>query len=255
MNVLIFEDEVPAYEKLVLLIEKELPECEIKGWARSVEEAKSLIDKTDQIDLVFSDIELLDGNSFEIYKAVDLECPIIFSTAFDQYLFDAFQVNGIAYLLKPYTRQKFQEAIEKYKTLFQSTEHSSLDANVIEELKSIIESDKKTYKKRFSVKKKGGIKILNVSDLIAFEANGDFCTALDKDVQKHIVNYTLGEIESKIDPSKFFRINRSEIINIDYIENIEPYFKNKLAIKMKTLSDPLYTSRAKTPLFRNWLDS
>jgi len=199
MRILILEDELPAYEKLRTFIEKNIESHNILGWARSITEAKKLISDHPAPDLIFSDIELLDGSSFEVFEAHKVECPIIFSTAFDQYLFQAFQTNGIAYLLKPYSEESFQEALRKYHTLFESNKPKSIDQNVISELRNIIEGDKKTFKRRFSIKKK--------------------------------------------------------IINIDFVENIEPHFKNRLAIRMAKRKELMHTSSSKTPSFRTWLDS
>ncbi len=255
MKVIIFEDEIPAYEKLLGYINTNIPEVKILGWGRSIVEAEMLLEKNPEVELIFSDIELLDGNSFSVFGKSKVNCPIIFSTAFDQYLFQAFQSNGIAYLLKPYTESNFKEALGKYHTLFENGKAATIDQNVITELKAIIEGEKTSYKRRFSIKKKSGIKILNIEDIVSFEANGDFCVAYDSAMNKHIINYNLGNIESKIDPKQFFRINRSEIINIDYVDNIEPHFKNRLAIKLAKRPEAVYTSSTKTPSFRTWLDS
>jgi len=253
MKILIFEDEIPAYEKLLGHIEKELPKATILGWGRSLKEVKHFLEKHKDVDVIFSDIELLDGVSFDVFEKIKVNCPIIFCTAFDQYLFQAFKTNGIAYLLKPYTDENFRESIEKYRSLFGSPQEV-IDQDVISELKLILHDDKKQYKKRFSVKKKGGIKLLNIENIGSFEASGDFSFAHDTSKEKHIVNYSIGEIESKIDPRQYFRINRSEIVNIDCIDKIEPYFKNRLAIILKHLPEPLYTSSTKTKEFRIWLD-
>lgn len=255
MKVIILEDEIPAYEKLLGLIKKNIPEVTVLGWARSIEEGKVLFEKNAQPDLVFSDIELLDGNSFSLYETLKVECPIIFSTAFDNYLFQAFQTNGIAYLLKPYTEENFKEALGKYHTLFDGSASKKIDKNVISELKAIIEGEKIAYKQRFTIKKKTGIKILSIADVVSFEASGDFSIAYDNQSNKHVVNYSIGDIEKKINPAQFFRINRSEIINIDYVDNIEPHFKNRLTIKLAQREDVVYTSSSKTPSFRTWLDS
>jgi len=255
MKVLILEDEIPAYNKLLTYVNSAIPNVELLGWGRSVKEAVELLQKHEKIDLIISDIELLDGNSFEAFESYKIECPIIFSTAYDQYLFQAFQTNGIAYLLKPYTQESFKEALEKYNVLFASNPQVQLDKHVIKELRNIIEGEKKTYKRRFSIKKKTGIKILNVEDIVSFEANGDFSLAYDIQKQKHIINYSLGDIEKKVDPAQFFRINRSEIVNIDFIEKIEPHFKNRLSIRLKHRDEPVFTSGNKTPMFRTWLDS
>ena len=136
INVIIIEDELPAYKKLETYTAAHIPDSKVIGWARSVEEAKDLIDQTNNIDLIISDIELLDGNSFEIFEEVKVNCPIIFCTAFDKYLFKAFQTNGIAYILKPYTEESFKEAIGKYINLF----NTSSDNKNIESVKSLITS-------------------------------------------------------------------------------------------------------------------
>lgn len=255
MKVIILEDEIPAYEKILGLIQSNITEVNILGWGRSIKEAETLLTEHPEVELIFSDIELLDGNSFTVFGKMKVSSPIIFCTAFDQYLFQAFQTNGIAYLLKPYTEENFKEALGKYNTLFESGRVNTIDRNVITELKAIIEGEKNSYKRRFSIKKKSGIKILNIEDIISFEANGDFCVGYDSQMNKHIINYTLGDVERKIDPKQFFRINRSEIINIDYVENIEPHFKNRLAIKLSKRPEAVYTSSTKTPSFRTWIDS
>ncbi len=253
MKILIFEDEIPAYEKLRAHIENTLPNAEYLGWARSIHEAKLLLNKHQQIDLIFSDIELLDGKSLSVFEEIKVNCPIIFCTAFDQYLLQAFKTNGIAYLLKPYDKTSFDEALGKYKSLFK-TSKKKLDPGLISELKLILESERESYKTRFSIKKKGGIKLLSVNDIICIQANGDFCFANDVKREKHIINSSLSLVENKLNPKQFFRINRSEIINIDCIEKIEASFKNKLAIKMKAFDETLYTSSSKTKSFRAWLD-
>ncbi|MEM6966524.1 MAG: LytTR family DNA-binding domain-containing protein [Bacteroidota bacterium] len=254
MNILILEDEIPAYQKLLTFIHTEIADGKVVGWARSIEEAALFFSKKPQLDLIISDIELLDGISFELFEKTKVDCPIIFCTGFDQYVLRAFKTNGIAYLLKPYSLENFREAYEKYKTLFAKKETKPIDENILKELQEILHSDKKSYKQRFTVKKKDGIKLLDTKDIGAFEANGDFCMAIDREGKKHALNSTLSEVEEKIDPTRFFRINRSQIINVDFLEKVEPYFKNRLAIKMKFTKEIVYTSSNKTPSFRKWLE-
>lgn len=255
MKILIIEDEIPAYQKLLSFVQFEIPNHQLIGWARSVEEAKLLLNGPQQPDLILSDIELLDGNSFQVFENRTIKCPIIFCTAFDQYVLKAFQTNGIAYLLKPYTLENFQEAFHKYKTLFSDNAPAeSIDSQVFLELKNILASDKKSYKQRFTIKKKGGIKLIETKDIGCFEANGDFCQAIDTKGLKHVINFTLSDIENKVDPTLFFRINRSQMINISFIEKIDPYFKNRLSIKLTNMKDTLLTSGTKTPEFRKWIE-
>ena len=261
MNILILEDEIPAYQKLLSFIHSEIPDGKVMAWARSIEEAKSFLspnaatpNKNISPDLIFSDIELLDGISFEVFEEIQVSCPIIFCTGFDQYILRAFKTNGIAYLLKPYSIENFREAYEKYQLLFAKNETQTLDNQLLKNLQNILQSDKKSYKQRFTLKKKDGIKLMDAKDIACFEANGDFCMAVDAAGKKHVLNFTLSEVEEKIDPKKFFRINRSEIINVDFLEKVEPYFKNKLALKMSYAKEAVYTSGTKTPDFRKWLE-
>jgi len=254
MNVLVFEDEILAKEKLFGFIANELPEAQIIGWGRSVEESKKLIHQNEKIDLIFSDIKLMGGTAFNIFSEVKISCPIIFCSAYDQYLVNAFQTNGIAYLLKPYTKESFNQAVQKFKTLFNKEEQVQIAKATIKDLYDIVEGQTKRYKSRFAVKKNSGIKLLSVEDVVIFEASGTFCLAIDNQKKKNIINSTLTEIEANLDPSKFFRINRSEIINIDFIDSIEPYFKNRLVIKLKNRQEMSNTSSAKTAEFRLWLE-
>lgn len=252
IRIIIIEDELPAYKKLESYVQAHVQEAEIVAWGRSVEESIEIINHANDIDLIISDIELLDGNSFEIFEKTKVKCPIIFCTAFDKYLFKAFQTNGIAYVLKPYDEDNFKEAVAKYSNLFKTQHKNPIEENVLSELKSLLAT--KAYKKRFSVKKKDGIKLLATEDIVSFIANGDFSFAYDTHKKKHVINYPLGQIENKVNPDQFFRINRSEIINIDFIEKIEPHFKNRLSIKMQTIEGPLRTSSNKTSEFRGWLE-
>jgi DNA-binding LytR/AlgR family response regulator len=254
MRIIIFEDEIPAYKKLLSYVEAELPNSKVLGWAQSITEGIQLLEKFDQVDLILSDIELLDGISFNIFEQKKVKTPVIFCTAFDEYLFKAFQTNGIAYLLKPYTQQNFKHALDKYKMLFSNSKKDKIDEDVLKQLKSLVKDENRSFKQRFSVKKKNGIKLLNSNEIINFEASGDFSFAYDNEGSKHVVNYSLGEIESKVNPNKFFRINRSEMINIDFIDHIESHFKNRLLIKMKKRKEDLFTSSSKTPFFRQWLE-
>ena len=254
MKILILEDEIPAYQKLLSFVKFEIPHHQLLGWARSVAEAKLLLADGEAPDLILSDIELLDGNSFEVFENTTVKCPIIFCTAFDKYVLKAFQTNGIAYLLKPYTLENFQEAFHKYTTLFENKQPKPIGNQVFQELKDILKSDKKAYKQRFTIKKKGGIKLIATDNIACFEANGDFCQAVDEKGQKHTINFTLSDIEQKVDPTKFFRINRSQMVQVTFIEKIDPYFKNRLAIKLRNRIEPMLTSGTKTAEFRKWIE-
>ena len=205
-------------------------------------------------DLILSDIELLDGKVFKLYEQYEIQSPIIFTTAYDQYLLEAFQTNGIAYLLKPFSDEELKKALDKYLKLFKSKESNTLDQQVIEEFKTALMSSQKEYKKRFTIKKSSGIFLLNTSDIAYFSASDDLVFAIDVNKKKHVVNYRMADLEELLDPSMFFRINRSEMVNIHFIEKMEAYFGNRLVVTMKNDKVDLKTSGPKTSTFRKWVE-
>lgn len=257
MDIFVLEDEIPAYQKLMGLINKEIPNSRIMAWARSVQEAEAFLASSEQNspDLIFSDIELLDGISFQVFEKNQVHCPIIFCTGFDQYLLRAFRSNGIAYLLKPYSTEDFREAFSKYQLLFDKKDAPPLDEALLSQLQQILQQDKQAFKQRFTAKKKEGIKIVEVENVVFFEAYGDFSFAIDKQGGKHLLNVSLANIERQVDPRQFFRVNRSQMVNIHFIEKVEPYFKNKLSLSLHNIKDTFLTSSNKTPAFRKWLEA
>ncbi len=256
MKLLILEDEIPAYEKIKSYAMGRYPNGEIVGWARTVSEGRKFLSEHMEIDLILSDIELLDGLSIDLFEEVKVSAPIIFCTAFDQYLLRAFQSNGISYMLKPYNEESFHQAIDKFELLYYQKEaKQDLTLDTLTDIKQALSSKDKSYKKRFSIKKSEGILLVHTDDVVMIEANGDFCMIHDQEGRKHVCNQTLGDLESILNPMFFFRINRSEIVRIDYIEKIEQHFKNRLLLKMKKIDREVFTSGSKTPLFRKWIDS
>lgn len=258
MDIFVLEDEIPAYQKLMTLIINEIPNSRIIGWARSIQEAAVFLSTPgqDRPDLIFSDIELLDGISLQLFEKIEVNCPVIFCTGFDQYLLRAFRSNGIAYLLKPYSADDFREAYSKYQLLFDKATPPVLDEALLIRLQEILLQDKQSYKRRFTAKKKAGIKIIEVDAIAFFEAYGDFSFAIMQEGgNKHLLNISLANIERQVDPRQFFRVNRSQMVNIHFIDNVAPHFKNKLLITLRGVKDTLLTSGNKTPAFRKWLDS
>jgi len=254
MKILILEDETPAYNKLTSYV-SEIFNNEINhDWARSNSEGKKLL-VNHKYDLILSDIQLLDGISFDLFEETIITCPIIFCSAHDEYLFKAFNTNGIAYILKPYTKSDFNKAIEKYQTLFKKGDYTNLNTKTIKELKSALKEENNNFKKRFVIKKSNGIQLLNVADISLIEASGDFCIATDSIGKRHTISQNIGNIYQQLNTFKFFKINRSEIICIDFIEKIESHFKNRLLITLKTKNEKVMTSSSTTAEFRKWLES
>lgn len=255
MKVIILEDETPAFNKISKYLLEYKEDVEILAWYRSIEEASKNMDLFTQCDLLLSDIRLLDGNSFELLSELELHCPIIFCTAYNQYLQDAFDVNGIAYLNKPYSQDSFNKAMQKFDQLFKVGIDSSNENNgALRMIEKILEKNKNKYKLRFSVKKRDGIIIKLTSDILFFQASGDFCTFVDTNGARHSINYKISDLENVLDPEFFFRINRSEIIHINAIQKVSPYFKNKMKIQLENETHTFTTSGTKTSMFRKWLN-
>ncbi|WP_298781341.1 LytTR family DNA-binding domain-containing protein [uncultured Polaribacter sp.] len=254
MNILILEDEIPAYQKLIKCLHNFFDIKITHDWGRTIVDGELLL-KENNYDFILSDIQLLDGLSFNLFHKIKIEAPIIFCSAHDEYLFQAFNTNGIAYILKPYSQNDFDKAIHKYQALFKKGDYTTLDTNTIDALKSALQEESATHKKRFVIKKTSGIQLLNAIDITLISASGDFCLAIDKNGKRHTISKNLGVIYQQLNPKKFFKINRSEIINIDFIEKIESHFKNRLLISIKKHKEKVMTSSATTADFRKWLEN
>lgn len=252
-KILIIEDEIPARKKLKRFIEELNLSTEIIAELDTVQSAVDFL-KNHQPDLIFSDIELLDGNAFEIYQQVSVSCPIIFTTAYDQFWMNAFDGNGIAYLLKPFSKERFQKAWDKFILLGNTT---SKEDSAIANLTKLFQQNftEKHYKKRFSINTNQGIYFLETENILFFEANEGVIFAYDTKGKKHLLTETtLKEIEEQLNPLDFFRINRSEFVHKTYIEKIERYNKNTLAVKLKGFEAYLKTSQNNTASFREWVE-
>ena len=251
MNVLILEDEIPAFNKLLKHLQIVYSERLEYHWARSNAEAEAFL-KAHTYDLILSDIQLLDGLSFDVFNKINVLCPIIFCSAYDNYLFEAFKTFGIAYILKPYTEADFNEAITKFKQLFNTHQNSGIDKTTLKALKQAIQEPH--YKSRFVIKRASGIHLLQTDDISCIEASGDFCIATDVNGKRHNISEKIGQLITLLNPSWFFRINRSQIVNIKHIEKLDSHFKNRLVVFVKGKKEQLISSSSSTPEFRKWLE-
>ncbi|CAA9203155.1 LytR/AlgR family response regulator transcription factor [Flavobacterium collinsii] len=253
IKVLIIEDEIPARKKLKRFLGQLNEPVEVVGEMGTVEGSIAFLNNV-KVDLILSDIALLDGNAFEIYHQVKITCPVIFTTAYDQFWMEAFENYGIEYLLKPFSMERFQRAWDKYLLLGKSNTNES---DLIAKLNNLLQSEgqKKTYKERFSISSPKGIYFITTNDILFFEANEGVLFAFDAFGKRHLLNETtLKEIEVLIDSQSFFRINRSELIHKKYVERIERYSKNTFAIKIKGHEKQLKTSQSTTVSFREWIE-
>jgi len=254
LTILVLEDEQRAGEKLLGLLVAVCPDADTT-WLRSVRESIAYLRDAVILDLVFADIELLDGNVFSLFESVTPPCPIVFCTAYDSFYVDAFRTNGIAYLLKPYTAEQFDEAWNKYLLLFEKEETVTVPESFVDTIRDLLQNEGKRYKTTFPVKRRDGVFLLKCADIAYFQAQGDFVLAIDQTGTKHILSYSLSEIEEATDPDKFFRINRSEIVNGSSILKFAPYYKNRLAITLARPATVLHTSNSRTPQFRSWIEA
>jgi DNA-binding LytR/AlgR family response regulator len=265
MNVLILEDEVLAARQTVQFLERAGLITDAPPVVRSVEKALAWLGSNPMPDLIFSDIELLDGNVFSLYEQFRVTCPIIFTTAYDQFLLPAFRGNGIAYLLKPFDYEQFREALDKYQLLQGSfgtaasaaaAPKSGLTFEVLQELSQALRQNKQPqYKQRFTVRMRNSLYILTVDDVAFVQADEGVTFAVDAAGTRYPLTGTLTELERQLDPSRFGRLNRSELVNIAFVEKMEPYFNNRLAVKLRVTPEVvLTTSAAQTPEFRRWLE-
>ena len=250
-KIVIIEDESPARKKLKRFLEKKAAgQYKIIAELETVAEVKNYFEEEHAIDLVFSDIELRDGNVFEVYAEMAIKCPIIFATAYDKFLMNAFEVNGIEYLLKPYSYHRFEKAWEKFTNL---RENLTVDyAQLIGQLNQLTQPVQ--YKDQIAIKSSKGIYFLSISDVVSFRSDGGLIYVYDRWNKKHVMpQSTLKEIEEGLDPQQFYRINRSDCIHRKYIDKLERYDKNSYSVYLNNEGQVLKTSQSITPHFSAWL--
>ena len=251
MNILILEDEIPSYKKIMVYLSQIFEQGFDHIHVRSVEKARTVLLNENYFDLILSDIKLLDGTSFEIFNTISVEAPIIFCTAYDEHLLEAFKTNGIAYILKPFSLQELKEAIDKYHILFS---YKPIEQHFFNKFKMLLNQETRKYRKRFAIKKTSGIQLLETADVCYIEAFGDICKLIDGDGNLHTISSNIGKIMLELDPRYFFRVNRSQIVNIKFIQKIVPYSKNRLSISIAGLNTSIITSSNVTKNFRTWLE-
>lgn len=244
MKIVIIEDEPLAQEELTRLINKCFPSFEVLAILDSVESSVEWF-KKNCADLIFMDIQLSDGISFDIFEQVEVKTPIIFTTAYDSYAIRAFEVNGIGYLLKPIVEADFVKSVEKLNA------HSS---NQMEQLLAMLQSTK-TYKNRLSVKLGDKYMTIEMSNIAYFYAEERVTFVVTKQNRRHIIDYTLETLEPMLDPHIFFRITRGCITSISSIESVSKYFNSRLKIKLEPIFEgELLISRVRVPAFLKWFD-
>lgn len=254
LKVLIVEDETPAAEKLERYLLRYNEAIEVKGKVESVEEAVNwLAVNQTSIDLIFMDIQLKDGMSFDIFKEVKVQKPVIFITAYNEFALEAFKMNGIDYLLKPITFTDLANSLKKVEALgnqlrWSEDQHETLT-------KTFDYAPQKSYKNRFMVKSGDHIKSLTADQISLFFADGRDVYLITHQLRKFIIDYTLESLEEILDPKIFHRINRSYIVHISAIQDVIVYSNSRLKITPNIKWEPeIIVSREKVSDFKVWFD-
>jgi DNA-binding LytR/AlgR family response regulator len=252
-KVLIIEDEKPAAEWLRQLILKFDPHITILAVVDSVSGAEEWFQQHPAPDLVFMDIQLADGLSFEIFERVKVPCPVIFTTAYEEYAIKAFKVNSLDYLLKPIAFSELEAAFMKFGN--QSQNVLTVQPVTIDLLNKVKEMLRKQYKTRFVIKVGEHLKSIPVEEILFFYSLDKATYLCTADFKTYIVDYSLDRIAEMIDEQRFFRINRKYILSNLSIADIVVYSNSRLKIKLKkTDEDPIIVSRDKVSDFKEWLD-
>jgi DNA-binding LytR/AlgR family response regulator len=252
MKILIIEDENLAKKRLKRLLLEINSTFNIVNTLESVEDSIEFLNKN-KVDLIFSDIQLADGLSFEIFEQVEVNCPIIFTTAFNQYAIEAFNTNGIDYLLKPIEEDRLQQALNKYKSL-----NLQID---IKQLMTSISHSSKSFKKRFMIKVGDKIKSIPTNEINAFYSLQKGTYLLTNNGRNYVVDYTLGQVSDLLNPTQFFKINRKCIVSINAVNDIIAHTNSRLKLNVEHLTnqntgfEDVIVAREKVSDFKKWLDA
>ena len=251
-RILIVEDEYHAQKYLSNLLKNVIPNVQILDMLDSVEDTIDWFNTNAAPDLIFMDIQLADGLSFNIFKKVEIEAPVIFTTAFDQYTLQAFKVNSLDYLLKPIDPEELEKALCQYDKYYQN-KNKTVDNSIIEQLLGTL--TKKEYKERFLVKIGQQLTYLKVAEIAYFYSNEGLIFACQQNGKRHNLDYTLDQLADVLNPADFFRINRKIITNLNSIKKIHTYFNSRLKLELvPAISLETIVSRDRVSDFKKWLD-
>ena len=259
MKILIIEDEIIAYRKLKRLISEIDKNIEIVDILDTVEESIIFLkEKSSLVDLILMDIQLADGSSFDIFKKVDIQIPIIFTTAYSEFAVQAFKVNSVDYLLKPFDKDALAHALNKFQSIFSKAEqsHQLIEKMEIEKMIQQLQQKQLSYKERFIIKIGEHLKTIPTEDATCFYSKDKITFLRNEKGRNYVVDYTLEQLMTLLDPKKFYRINRKFFIHIRNIIDIYVYSGNRLRIKIMGFEEEeIIVSREKVQEFKRWLDA
>ncbi len=249
MKCVIIEDEKPAAEKLISLLALSNQQVYVEAVLGSINEAMEWLQHHPTPELIFMDIELSDGLSFKIFEQFNIECPVIFTTAYDEYWQEAFEHNSIDYLLKPIKPEKLDAALNKYQKLKQH-----FTANYQSLSRWPATQSQTGYKKRFLVKRGTDYISIKTEEVAYFYATHKLVCMVDSSGQKFIMDQSLADIETQVDPAAFYRVNRKYLVNMSAIKRIKAYPKSKLLLEVVPLvTEDIIISQENAAAFKQWM--
>lgn len=252
MNVLIIEDEPLAAQRLEVLIVDILGDVRVVAKIDSVKKSVQWLQKNAPPDLILMDIQLADGLSFQIFEQCEIRSPVIFTTAYDEYALKAFKVSSIDYILKPVDKTELANALRKLES-FKNIQ--PLQDVLMQNISQAMSMLTRKYKERFIIKVGEHLKTVEVSSILYFysEDKTTFCHTRDR--RKHILDFTLEQLEALVDPYEYFRVNRKYLVRGDSIQDIISYTNSRLKLVLKNAEDnDVIVARERVQDFRQWLD-
>ena len=251
MNVIIIEDEKPAARRLNRMLAN--LDIEVNIMLHSVNESIEYFTNNDHPDLIFLDIQLSDGLSFEIFDEVNINSAIIFTTAYDEYALKAFKLNSIDYLLKPIDDEELEAAVKKYKSKLPEKKNLQVDFEDIKKL--LVNPIDRVYKKRFTAKVGQHLKIFSVDDIECFYSENKGTYLHTTDNRNYLIDTTLENLEEELNPKQFYRISRKFYVNINAIRDIISYTNSRLQIKLNNFNEQeVIVARERVKDFKDWLE-
>lgn len=250
MNIIIIEDEKPAARLLQRKVEK--LGLQVNTLLHSVEESLSWFAKNEHPDLIFLDIQLSDGLSFEIFEKIDIKSAVIFTTAYDEYALKAFKLNSIDYLLKPIDEDELEVAVEKFRSRTPKPENVQFDFEQIKRM--LIHPTEKTYKSRFTVKVGQHLKVITTDEIECFYSENKGTYLHTTENRDYLIDVTLEVLEQEMNPKDFYRVSRKFIIPLKSIKEIVVYSNSRLKLILPTYKDDeVIVSREKVADFKEWI--
>nr|WP_121271916.1 LytTR family DNA-binding domain-containing protein [Pedobacter schmidteae] len=252
MRVLIIEDEMHNAQRLAKMLLEVEPAIQIEATLEGVEDTVNWLENNPEPDLMFMDVRLTDGLSFDVFSKTEVSCPIIFTSAFDEYALRAFKVNSVDYLLKPVSKNELQQSLDKFKA---SRKMPSMHA-ALKDISAIFAQQKKNYRSRFLLPIKDAYHTLPVEEICYFGTEFRVTKAVVANGRDYVIPFTLEELEEQLDPDTFFRANRQYLISNRAISKIHNFFNGKLTVELRPETpEKLIVSRDRAKLLKKWLDS